>query len=1005
MFQSGEREIFESAAMLREHYGTRLEVLPLYARLRASDQARIFKPGGKRRVVLATNVAETSLTVPNIGFVIDPGYARVNRYSYRSKLERLPVEPVSQASANQRAGRCGRVAPGVCFRLYTEADFAGRQEFSDPEILRVNLASVVLQMRAFGLGDIRRFGFIEPPDPRAVKDAHRLLNELGALRDDKITKTGRAMARLPVDPRLARMLVAAASSNALRELLVIVSGLTVQDPRDRPYDKRAAADAKHEQFLDERGDFFTLLNVWHWLNNLKASASRSGERKALTQNFLNPARVREWRALHRQLSQNAKQLGWRLSQQPATTEEVHRSVLAGSLSLIGVHDERGVFLGARGSKFRIFPGSSMTGQTPKWVAAAEVSETARVYARTVCEVRPRWIESLAGHLLSRNWNEPHWSANRGEACAYERVSLYGLVLADRRKVPLAKRDAATARDLLVRDGLLPAAMPKKVLQQVAFIEANAAVIAQIRDLESKGRRRDLLAADDELAARLDRQLPAVVVDGTSLLRWWRQADDGERSALFFDRASLLQGDPTGLGEDLYPAELEVAGQRLELSYRFAPGAPDDGVNLRVPSGLLQALTPELLEWSVPGYLPMIVEGWLRGLPKAQRRKLSPLADKIDPVTRFISHPRRLRQGRLASALSDAVRGLFDVQVVEADWQPDRLDDVLRVRVELIEGKNKVIDADRSIAELQARHQVAAAAAVDLAQPVETGLKAFPEQLPESLTLSSGSLPVLVFPALVDQGDSVSLFHFELASEAADANRQGLSRLALLHMGGRTRYFRREIDRQTKLGLHYASLGDADQLRDELMRFVAWCCYFEGQDPVRSRAEFERRMEAGRGDFAERFESALAGLSRTLEERFELMKVLQAASSKAFAAARQDIERVALQLCPADVLATAELAWLTELPRYLSAQRYRLDNLQGKVARDADTTQQMVALEQRLQRVGAHRLCPTSKWRELRFQLEEVRVNRYAEPLSLKGRGSAKKLASALSELERDLGLL
>ncbi|MEZ5560214.1 MAG: ATP-dependent RNA helicase HrpA [Pseudomonadales bacterium] len=488
VFLSGEREILDTAKLLRDRAGGRFDILPLYARLSARDQQRVFQTRGRqgsRRVVLATNVAETSVTVPNIGFVIDPGFARISRYSFRSKLQRLPIEPVSRASADQRMGRCGRVAPGTCYRLYTEADYLGRPQFTDPEIRRTNLASVVLQMQAFGLGDVRRFPFLDPPDPGAIRDAERLLDELGALRDGKLTGIGRSMARLPVDPRLARMLVAADTQRCLSEVLIIASALAVQDPRERPLDRQAAADRAHEAFADERSDYLAFVKLWRWAEEVRQAATRSAFERELGKRFLSPARMREWRELHRQLLLAVRDLGLKPNEADADYASVHQAILAGSLSLIGLHDEKGDYLGPRNLRFRIFPGSALSGRTPRWLMAAEIAETTRVYARCVAAIEPRWIEQAAGHLIKRRYSEPHWSARRGEAEAFESVTLYGLPLVERRRVSYTRIDRAHARDLMVREGLVPGA----VARPPPFLEHGTGVMRHLLELRKRGRRR------------------------------------------------------------------------------------------------------------------------------------------------------------------------------------------------------------------------------------------------------------------------------------------------------------------------------------------------------------------------------------------------------------------------------------------------------------------------------------------------------------------------------------
>ena len=519
VFLPGERDIFELARHLRRRNDAGLEVLPLYARLSVAEQRKVFSAGGaRRRVVLATNVAETSITVPNIGFVVDPGLARINRYSYRSKLQRLPIEPVSQASADQRKGRCGRIAPGVCIRLYDESDFAGRPDFTDPEIRRVNLASVVLQMQAFRLGDIHRFPFVDPPEPRAVKDAFRLLDELQALQDGRLTRIGREMARMPVDPRLARMLVEANRQGALREMLVVAAALSVQDPRERPVAHTGAADAAHAEHYDPRSDFQSWLNLWEWLEEQRQALTNNRFNRLLKKRFLNPVRVREWREIHRQLRSTVKDLRYRENSSPAKYAALHQAILSGSLSLIAQHDEKGNYIGARNLRLRIFPGSGVE-KTPRWIVAGEIAETVRVYARSAAQVEPAWIERQAQHLVKRQFTAPFWSAKRGEVMASLNVSLYGLRLAENRRVSFAKEDPALARDLFIREGLVPGA----VQQAPDFLAENLELIRQITELEAKGRRRGLLVNEDELYSFYARRLPEHVTGMVGLRQWLKKA--------------------------------------------------------------------------------------------------------------------------------------------------------------------------------------------------------------------------------------------------------------------------------------------------------------------------------------------------------------------------------------------------------------------------------------------------------------------------------------------------
>ena len=835
-FFPGEREILEAARILRREAGERLEILPLYARLSNADQQRVFSPGKQRRIVLATNVAETSLTVPNIGYVIDTGTARISRYSYRSKLQRLPIEAISQASANQRAGRCGRIAPGVCFRLYSEEDFNSRPAFTDPEIKRTNLASVVLQMRAFRLGNPRTFPFLEPPDPKAIRDAERLLDELGATDQHGLTATGRLMARLPVDPRLARMLVAADQHRSLTEMLVIASALTIADPRERPLEKQGSADRAHEQWIDERSDFKALLNIWHWHEGARQDLTSNRLRRELNKRFLSVMRMREWRELHRQLLLAVRDLKLKLNKEPADYASVHRALLSGSLSLIGLHDERGEYLGPRNLKFRIFPGSGLSGKTPKWLVAGEIVETRRVYARSVAAVEPRWIEEAAPHLVKRRYSEPHWSLKRGEAQAYETVTLYGLTLAEKRLISFSRIDRAESRNLFLLDGLVRGA----IQDPPEFLQHNLQVMAEIRDMENKGRRRDLLLDDVDIAGLYDQLLPADIVNVRALRRWLRRAQAEQKESLLFSVAALSRQDSHQLTLEDYPSKLPVRGIELDLKYRFAPGEKDDGVSLQVPLGALSAVVAEQLEWSVPGMFPGVCEQWLRSLPKQHRRRLAPIPDAVAAVLPVLTTPAIYRQGRLQVALTKAIAAEFQVNVAADDWHPERVDDHWRMNIQLLDPKGQVIAQSRDLSDLQAKHArnvdsrvSAEGKALESAEITE-----FPEQLPGTVTLGEGGSAAVVYPTLVDEGDSVALRLLNSPVRQREQNRQGYARLALQMCSQSTRYLKKQAKAQRQLGLLYAPLAGAGKLIDELLLAASWHCFFEGRPLPVDAASFQ-----------------------------------------------------------------------------------------------------------------------------------------------------------------------
>ena len=987
VFQTGEREIFESAKLLRKALAGRFEILPLYARLSAKDQQRVFRPGTKRRIVLATNVAETSITVPNIGFVVDPGKARINRYSYRSKLQRLPIEPISQASADQRRGRCGRIGPGLCIRLYTEADYTARPRYADPEIKRVNLASVVLQMRAFGLGDIERFPFLDPPEPKAIKDALTLLHELGALIDGKLTAQGRAMARFPLDPRLGRMLIASAKLGALREVSIIAAALAVPDPRERPLNARAQADQAHAAFADKRSDFMAILNLWAWLEETRQEQTRRAVTAALKSAFLNPARVREWREVHRQLLAVQRQLGMRSNQKAADYASIHRALLHGALSLVARHDEQGAYVGARQLKARIFPGSCLAGRTPEWIMAAEVSETHRVYARNAAAIEARWVESAATHLLRRNYSDPHWSSRRGEAMVYETVLLYGLKIVERRPVRHASIDAAGARQIFIRDGLLGDGMGKDATATaLPFLKHNRQLAAEILEWEAKGRRRDLLASEDRQCAFYDQRLPPDITGLESLRNWLGQGGKQADGTLRMARNDLLSGTARASPDD-YPARLRLAGAELRLHYRFAPGEADDGVNVDVPLGALQAIDEDALDWSVPGFLPMLVEAWLRSLPKAARRQLAPIAEAAEQVTPTLAAADCYRQRPFQPALAAIIERQFGVRVAPADWKRAQIPAHLLMNVRVIDEHGTLLAQSRELAALQrrflkqARARVAEGAAVGHERQ---GLTAFPDQgVPTETALGGGADALVGYPALVDRGDAVDLRVCATRSEQVEANQAGYPRLAWLRLGKPRRFFERQVLKDPIFVRYATILGSTHQLVDSVMLAVAWRCYFEGRPLPATKETYDALLKTERPRLADVFAQTVAHLNDILQARAQLVARAESLTSPALRAARDDVECQVEALAPPNLLQCTPSARLPDVVRFLRAADHRLANLRGHVQRDAARMAQVKAFEARLFHLHESQRHAEDKWRELRFDLEELRVALFAEALAKK----------------------
>ena len=1005
VFQSGEREIFETTQLLRREFEDRFEIMPLYARLPEREQQRVFQPGRRQRVVLATNVAETSITVPNIGYVIDPGLARISRYSYRAKLQQLPIEPISQASARQRAGRCGRIAPGVCYRVYGEGDFEARPAYTDAEITRTNLAAVVLSMRAFRLGDIESFPFIDPPNPRAVRDAIGLLHELQALEADRLTELGRTMARLPVDPRLARMLVEGHRRGSLAEVLVIVSALASQDPRLRPLDRRDAADQAHAAFADKTSDFLAYVNLWRWLEQTRQEDTRAGFNRRLQKRFLSPSRVREWRSLHRQLLLGCRGLGMRANDKPAKPAAIHRALLAGSLSFVGVKSEPGEdtsrgtkrrrdqYEGARGLRFSLFPGSALGRSRPKWVVAAEISTTARTYARCVAEVAPSWIEHAALHLVKRSYTEPRWDPKRGEAMVREQVTLYGLVVVGQRPKRAVEVDRETARKIFARAALVE----NDERLRAPFIDHNRGLIERLEELCAKGRRPGLMVSESKrLRFYLDR-LPEDVCSISAFNAFVRGAGAKELAALQMTEADLVGDSTASVDERDFPTLIRFGDMDIPLAYKFAPGEPDDGVSLRVDSRQLMQLDRNALGWLVPGFFEDKCLALGRMLPKSLRRKLAPLGETMRVVQERLSQSDAYRQGNLADSLSDAVRTCRGVEVPPEAWRLRDLPEHLRMNVQIRDARQRILDQDRDVDVLRRRNQATTERnlTANRRESVELrGLTEFPSTgLPESLIVEDGVYHSVLYPVLVDRGNSVDLLVRAAAEGRSALNRDAYTRLAMLAEPRTARELRREVEHDGTSMVHFAPLGGPAALVDDLVAAAFWFACFDGSALPRSKAGFDACLRTGAGALRGTFAEILGQARQILSRRAEVASALDALASPAFARSREDMVRQLANLVPSDFLRTTPRRHLADLPRYLEGIGCRIDNLQGKLQRDLAGIETVAVWERRLaevaQRAGDSSASPVA---ELRFLVEEFRIATFAQRIGTRGKISGKRMA-------------
>ncbi|MCV7242091.1 ATP-dependent RNA helicase HrpA [Mycobacterium mantenii] len=979
VFLSGEREIRDTAEALSGLKHT--EVLPLYARLPTAEQQKVFAPHTGRRVVLATNVAETSLTVPGIRYVIDPGNARISRYSRRLKVQRLPIEPISQASAAQRAGRCGRVAPGVCIRLYSEQDFAVRPRYTDPEILRTNLAAVLLQMAALQLGDIEEFPFLDPPDRRSVRDGAQLLAELGAFDGHgAITDLGRRLARLPVDPRLGRMILQAQTEGCVREMLVLAAALTIPDPRERPSDREEAARDKHARFADEHSDFMSYLNLWRYLREKRKSLSGNAFRRMCRSEFLHYLRIREWQDLVGQLRSIARDLGIvedASSDEPADPARVHAALLAGLLSHVGMRrEDTREYLGARNSHFVLAPGSVLTKRPPRWVVVAELVETSRLYGRTAARTQPEVVERVAGDLVQRTYSEPHWDAARGEVLAYERVTLYGLPLVARRRVGYARIEPVVARELFIRHALVEGQWHTRH----HFFRDNARLRAELEELEERARRRDLLVGDDDVYALYDARVPAHVVSARHFDSWWKKQRHKKPDLLTFARVDLLRTDETG--DTDRPNTWRTGDVALPLTYRFEPGAADDGVTVHVPIDVLARLGGDEFAWQVPALREELVTALIRSLPKDLRRNFVPAPDTARAVLSAIDPTGE----PLLLALQRELRRRTGILVPVDAFDLDRLPSHLRVTFAVESGDGTEVARGKDLGVLQerlttpARQAVAQAVAGELER---TGLRGWPEdleELPRVVERTIDGRTVRGFPALVDSGANVDLRVFATSSEQDRTMAPGIRRLVRLSVASPVKAIARQLDPRSRLALGSNPDGDLSALLED--------CADAATDalvaaPVWTRAEFVAlQQRAGKSllpttvDIVHRVEKVLAAAQ-------EVQLVVPENPPPAQADAIADIRVQLNRLLPAGFVTATGAAHLADLTRYLLAIRRRLDGLAHGIQADRERMQRVLSVQDAYDELVRELPQPATTAagvRDISKQIEEFRVSLWAQQL-------------------------
>ena len=1012
VFLSGEREIRDTRDALDGLKLTDTEILPLYARLSAAEQHRVFElpgsgkrharhRGATRRIVLATNVAETSLTVPGIRYVIDPGTARISRYSRRLKVQRLPIEPISQASAIQRAGRCGRTADGICIRLYSEQDFESRPEFTDPEIVRTHLASVILQMAALDLGDVAAFPFIDPPDHRQISDGVALLRELGALEDrptPRLTRLGRTLAQLPLDPRLARMVVAAAHNSCLGDVLVIVAALSIQDPRERPTDDQTAADAQHARFTDKNSDFVSFLRLWRYLELQQQALSSTQFRKLCKAEYLHYLRVREWQDLHGQLrgiTRSLKMTARESAPRPGSSDPhdahlVHLSLLTGLLSHIGLFNpETRDYLGARGARFAVFPGSALFRKQPRWVMAAELVETSRLWGRVVARIEPQWIEPLAGHLVKRTYSEPHWDRHRGAVVAYEKVTLYGIPIVTARKVNYARIDPELARELFLRHALVDGDWDTRH----AFFHANRALLNDIGELETRARRRDIAVDDDALFDFYDQRIPPEVVSARHFDSWWRKVRKTQPHLLDFDPA-MLRAD-CGVSERDYP-DFWPSGRGcsnpLTLSYRFEPGSAADGVTVQVPLQLLNQIDPAPFTWQVPGLRLELVTALLKSLPKPLRRQMVPVPDHAKALLARMTPYQQPLLDALERELAEV-----GIPVCRADWRLDQVPAHLTITFQVRDGE-AILAEGKDLAALarQLQPQLRATLSAAGGDLERQGLRGWDVgTVPRIYQYEQAGHLVTAYPALVDQGDSVALSLMPTEAQQRHAMWAGTRRLLLLAMPGLIKSVQRSIDRHARLELVRNPDGDLEALLVDCITCAADALIAACGGPPFDEDGFIALRDRGRAELATTVQAVIGQVQRILSSALTVETRLAELTAPVLAPAVADVQvQLAGLLGPGFVTATGAQR-LPDLVRYLHAIVRRLDKLPRDPDRDAGWMHRVAAVTQAYRQLRAH-LGDVPEVVQIRWMIEELRISYFAQELRTPYPVSDKRIYQAIA---------
>ena len=1003
IFMSGEREIRDTADALNRLNLPHTEVLPLYARLSNSEQNRVFQSHHGRRIVLATNVAETSLTVPGIKYVIDPGTARISRYSFRTKVQRLPIEPVSQASANQRKGRCGRVSDGICIRLYSEQDFLSRPEFTDPEILRTNLASVILQMTSLGLGDIAAFPFVEAPDKRNILDGVRLLEELGAIKTAdnghyQLTPQGRQLAQLPIDPRLACMVLEAQKSGSVREVMIITAALSIQDPRERPMDKQQASDEKHRRFADKDSDFLAYVNLWDWLKEQQKEHSSSQFRRLCRNDFLNYLRVREWQDIYTQLRQVVKELGLPVNSEPSDYRSVHTALLTGLLSHIGQKDaDKQEYTGARNARFSIFPGSGLFKKPPKWTMVAELVETSRLWGRIAARIEPEWIEPLAQHLVKHSYSEPHWSKSQGAVMATEKVTLFGLPIVAARQVNYSTIDPLLCRELFIRHALVEGDWQTRH----AFFSANLKLRAEVEELEHKSRRRDILVDDETLFSFYDQRIPGEVISGRHFDNWWKNAAKQNADLLSFEKEMLIKDGANKVSALDYPNTWHQGNLKLRLTYQFEPGTDADGVTVHIPLPILNQVEDQGFEWQIPGIRRELVIALIKSLPKPVRRNFVPAPNYAEA---FLGRVTALELP-LLDALERELRRMTGVTVSRDDWQWEQVPDHLKMTFRVVGEKHKTLLEGKNLTALKLQlkdkvQETLSAVADDGLEQSNLHIWSF-GKLPEFYEQKRGGYSMKAYPALVDEKDSVAIRLFDSEQEQQQAMWQGTRRLLLLNIPSPIKYLHEKLPNKAKLGLYFNPYGRVLDLIDDCISCGIDKLIAEHGGPVWQEEDFARLQEKVRAELNETVVGVAKQVEQILTAVFNINKRLKGRVDISLALALSDIKNQLGGLVYRGFVTNNGWKRLSDTLRYLQAIERRLEKLATDPHRDRA---QMLRVEQ-VQQVWQqwlNKLPPKRQQdeevKEVRWMIEELRVSLFAQQLGTPYPISDKRILQTIEQL-------